>query len=492
MKKFLMLGVLMLLVSSIFAAGSITITKTSNVAHVSPGTTYTISVNCTGNCYDVSIWDTAPTGFTWVSSDPTPVVNSSVRSWAYTGLTNTTLVIDAIGYIGGVYSPVNITNVANVKGSNFTYTSASVVIDENSPTSTITPTFTITNTITKTATPTITPSNTTISTLVPAYKTQTAIVNAVLTLTAEALLTQEITYTFTSTITPTITQTTVTTPTFTQTADVRTNLVKTQTAVANAKQTWTAIANFTETFTKTATDTPVDTLTPTLTPTSTASPTVGLTFTSFGTNSVSMVWSAPKFCVGGRVLIDATPVSDFRFNRSAVSNITKTANINPGKNSITVQSLRYNTAFGVGTVKTSTSAAAVIYNITNIDPIAALNKLNTAGLLVTEIATTSAITTGASHVTRYATDQVFFTVSQTGASATRFELWSGGTNLGGGSQISMSSYPANLVGTITAPGNAIVIPAETWIKVSQAATSSDAKTVQIIRCALTDYAKLKP
>jgi hypothetical protein len=132
---------LMLISSMVFGVDLIEIEKSTDITQIIAGDTYTssISVTCTGNCYDVSVWDTLPTGFTGVDGAPTPVINGSVWSWYYIGLTNSTEIITFWGVVSA-YTNHNVTNSAEAIGSNVVSAVSTLVLNMATPT----PTFTAT------------------------------------------------------------------------------------------------------------------------------------------------------------------------------------------------------------------------------------------------------------------------------------------------------------------------------------------------------------
>jgi len=342
-----------------------------------------------------------------------------------------------------------------------------------------------------------------LSTATQVAAVKTAAANTRMTQTAVARLTEGITCTFSWTLTPTKTVTTVCTATLTQTSDTRGHAIQTKTQAVIQTQTALAIGSrtptFTPTFTFTGTVSPtaVNTTVPTITPT------IGLTFTNYGKNNVSLVWNAPAYTDGGYMMINSTPVV-YTFpsgsNPKTVTNLTMTANISPGKNIISVVSRWWDSGFGKGVTLTSNSTAFSVYNISGIDPITAQNKLNVAGLLANEVSITAQnAATGYVFVTKYATDRIIFDIKVAGATATSFQVFTGGnvdtTNTGcasGGTVKGMGNFAANTVCDIIPPANAMIVPSNTWAGVSITSGGADQKTIQWINCDLADYAKMKP
>jgi uncharacterized repeat protein (TIGR01451 family) len=138
MKKILLVMGLLLFSNLVFGA-TIAIEKSINVNHITAGSTFTysISVTCTGNCYDVYVWDTLPTGFIYGSSSLEPTFEENVISWFYFGITDSTEIITLWGSIAD-YTYENITNSSSVQGSNVSVEVSTLVSDMSTPTFTLT------------------------------------------------------------------------------------------------------------------------------------------------------------------------------------------------------------------------------------------------------------------------------------------------------------------------------------------------------------------
>ena len=338
------------------------------------------------------------------------------------------------------------------------------------------------------------------ATAVAAGYTVTAGIN--LTSTQVAMLTQGITYTLTPTLTWSRTNTPVCSATITSTTDARTQLQMTQTQVSLQLTQAYIKTSQTPTFTATLTSTLSNTPSPVNTTVPTVTPTIGLTFTAYGKNNVSMVWSAPAYTDGGYMMINSTPVV-YTFpsgsNPKTATNLTMTANIAPGKNIISTVSRWWDSGFGKGITLTSSSTAFTVYNITGIDPITVQNKLNSTGLLANEVSITAQnAATGYVFVTKYATDRIVFDIKVSGATATAFQIFTGGTadttNTGcanGGTVKGMGNFAANTVCDVVPPANAMIVPSNTWAGVSITSGSADKKTIQWINCDLADYVKMQ-
>lgn len=174
MKKILFTVLMFLISCSLFATGTLTIAKSSWTAHPVAGANYTyvIAVTCTGNCFNVQVTDTLPTGLAFRGSSPAMTITNGVGSWyggngAYS-MTNSSQNFTFWGNMP-VYSIYGITNTAEGFGTQGGDASSTTIL------AMATPTFTFT--ITKTNTPVCSPTFTQTRTTTPATPglTQTAI-----------------------------------------------------------------------------------------------------------------------------------------------------------------------------------------------------------------------------------------------------------------------------------------------------------------------------
>lgn len=223
--------------------------------------------------------------------------------------------------------------------------------------------------------------------------------------------------------------------------------------------------------------------TATLSPTTT--PTIGMTVSSYGGNAVGVNFNAITKEFAGSVRINSTPVYTLQSG-----NTSAYLPIPPGKSVIDVVKAWRN----LTTIDclTNTSNTATIYNTGNLSINDLKSKLNSASLLSTETITATC-NTGYSAVTCYAVDKVIFRIKGVAVTATRFELWTGGTALGGGTLSDMSYVTAAGVFEMIPPSGMIIIPGGTFIKVSVAATgANDSKTFLWNIANLTDLQTVMP
>ncbi len=240
------------------------------------------------------VWDTAPTGITYVgaspvtSSGPVPLLwsfpgtiydqSGSITWWGVaacageSGLTNVSEIFDDLSAAPVTSNTVIASIICSTNTPTNTPTNTATYTPTNTPTSTPTQTPTFTQTATPTQTATYTPTNT---------PTQTP--------TPTATYTQTDTPTVTNTVTPTVspTQTFTYTPTVSPTNTFTVTNTVTPTNTDTATPTQTPQFTYTQTFTFTPTLSPTDTstYTPTVSPTSTY--TVTDTKTPTATNTVT-------------------------------------------------------------------------------------------------------------------------------------------------------------------------------------------------------------
>jgi hypothetical protein len=175
MKKFLILTGLLLFgfIASVFAAGTLTISKSAWVANPIAATNYTnvINVTCTGNCFKVQVVDTLPTGFSYIGSLPAATLTNGILSWFAGDVANSmTNSSQNFTYWGNVYNytNANITNTAECFGTQGGDALGSTIL------AMATQTFTTISTLTRTPNWTATVTRT--STQTPSYPTRTAVI----------------------------------------------------------------------------------------------------------------------------------------------------------------------------------------------------------------------------------------------------------------------------------------------------------------------------
>jgi hypothetical protein len=167
MKKFLgLIGLILILCSTAFAtSGTLSIAKSVSIAKPIPATnfTYYIAVTCTGDCYGVQVTDTLPTGFSLIGSNPSASLTNGILSWnggdAALSMTNSSQNLTFWGNVL-VYQKQNITNTAEVFGTQGGDALSTTILAMYAPTATITLTKTNTPVATATLTSTLTPTPT--------------------------------------------------------------------------------------------------------------------------------------------------------------------------------------------------------------------------------------------------------------------------------------------------------------------------------------------
>lgn len=264
---------------------------------------------------NTKIWDTAPTGITYVgsssvtSSGPVPLAwsfpgtiydqDGAITWWGTAscvgeaGMTNVSSIYDDIskadGYAPVTSNAVTATIICDTSTPTNTATNTATSTDTATPTNTATPTATKTPTNTATSTDTVTPSNT---------PTNTPTVTNTNTPTNSPTNTASPTWTSTPTNTNTVTDTNTptNTPTDTPTNTPKFTFTPTNTPTTTATSTWTSTptntATVTNTYTATNTGTNTPTATWTSTPTNTATQTATHTNTNTATNTATETFTS--------------------------------------------------------------------------------------------------------------------------------------------------------------------------------------------------------
>lgn len=147
---------LLFVVSSVYAAGTLTVAKSASIANPSAAInfTYYIQTTCTGNCYKVQITDTLPSGFGLIGTSSGASLANGVVSWyggdAANSMTNSSQTFTFYGNIPS-YTIQNISNTAEcfgTQGGDATSTTI-LAMATSTPVGTATPippTATVTNT----------------------------------------------------------------------------------------------------------------------------------------------------------------------------------------------------------------------------------------------------------------------------------------------------------------------------------------------------------
>ena len=368
------------------------ITKTNSPAgtvHNGGTITYTLAYSLTGTAgvLGVNIYDTFPTGTTYVNNSAGstpfyPVVNvtASGIDWnlgylapnssgtltfnvkvntSCTGVSNTASEADL--ETDGIIS----NTVYNwIDGCTPTFTITRTYTPSATPTVTKTDTKTITPTFTPTYTPTATPTFTFTDTYTPTY-TQTFTPTATPTFTDTMTFTPTYTQTFTPTYTPTFTDTNSDTPTRTVTSTNTPTISKTITP------TFTATPTFTPTYTATATFTATPTFTSTFTNTFTSTCTSTYTATATFTQTYTMTFTftaTPTFTY--------TKTSTMTFTRTFTPSFTPTATATPTSTNTSTPTFTFTQTYTYTFTSTFTPTITDTYTATPV-------KTTNTGYLIT-------------------------------------------------------------------------------------------------------------
>ncbi len=349
--------------------------------------------------YDVTVSDTLPAGFTYVSSSGSPSVTGQEVVWNLGTLANAAsgslTVAGTAGNCG-----VTLVNAGEADSGlpQASVLSAPVSTFLAACTSTPTATYTVTNTATLTPTNTATPTSTATLTATNSA-TSTATPTVTLTPTDTATPTNTATLTATDSMTPT--DSTTATPTLTVSASPTASATPTSTTTLTATSTATNTAPLTPTGTFTPTDTATSTATntATLTPTDTAAPTNTATLTATNSATSTATSTVTSTATNTAILTPintATPTNTVTLTTTdsatstATSTATNTATLTPintatPTNTATLTATDSTTATPTPTATSTATSTAT--NTSNLTPVTTPTPTNTATLTATDSTT---------------------------------------------------------------------------------------------------------